>query len=109
MKGKSRQLKIQVRIVSGNLDQGQLELQELDDKIAQENLQILLETRMTQENALVELRQNLDDLAQQLRGMLEGRLQLERGLQPQRDKIVSLQLKEQAARINVEQYDRETG
>lgn len=96
----------QVRIVSGNLDQGQLELQELDDKIAQENLQILLETRMTQENALVELRQNLDDLAQQLRGMLEGRLQLERGLQPQRDKIVSLQLKEQAARINVEQYDR---
>ena len=96
----------QVRIVSGNLDQGQLELQELDDKIAQENLQMLLETRMTQENALVELRQNLDDLAQQLRGMLEGRLQLERGLQPQRDKIVSLQLKEQAARINVEQYDQ---
>ena len=33
-------------------------------------------------------------------------MQLERGLQPQRDKIVSLQLKEQAARINVEQYDR---
>ena len=96
----------QVRIVSGNLDQGQLELQELDDKIAQENLQMLLETRMTQENALVELRQNLDDLAQQLRVMLEGRLQLERGLQPQRDKIVSLQLKEQAARINVEQYDQ---
>lgn len=60
----------QVRIVSGNLDQGQLELQELDDKIAQENLQMLLETRMTQENALVELRQNLDDLAQQLRVML---------------------------------------
>ena len=54
----------------------------------------------------MELRQNLDDLAQQLRGMLEGRLQLERGLQPQRDKIVSLQLKEQAARINVEQYDQ---
>lgn len=96
----------QVRMVSENLDQGRLELQELDDKGAQENLQVLLDRRMTQENTLVELRQNLDDLAQQLRVMLEGRLQLERGIQPQRDKIVSLQLKEQAARINVEQYDQ---
>lgn len=104
-----RQLQVaedQIRMVSGNLNQGQLELQELDDKVAQENLQTLLETRVTQEKALVELRQNLDDLAQQLRILLERRLQLEQGLQPQRDKIVSLQLKEQAARISVEQYDQ---
>lgn len=37
---------------------------------------------------------------------MERRLQTERSLQPQRDKIVAVQLKEQAARINVEQFDQ---
>ena len=37
---------------------------------------------------------------------MERRLQIERSLQPQRDKIVAVQLKEQAARINVEQFDQ---
>ncbi|EEO26965.2 chromosome segregation protein SMC [Oxalobacter paraformigenes] len=96
----------QIATVSGNLDQGQLELQELDDKAAQDNLQTLLDRRVAQEEAMTKLRQNLDDLAQQLRTSLEQRLQLERALQPQRDKIVSLQLKEQAARLDAEQYDR---
>ena len=60
---------------------------------------------MTQEEALARSRQHLDDLAGQLRTLMERRLQTERSLQPQRDKIVAVQLKEQAARINVEQFD----
>ena len=96
----------QIQLVSGSLNQGQLELQELDDKVAQENLQVLLEQRMTQEEALAQSRQHLDDLAQQLRTLMERRLQIERSLQPQRDKIVAVQLKEQAARINVEQFEQ---
>ena len=96
----------QIRMVSGSLNEGQLELQDLDDRVAQENLQVLLETRMAQEEALVQSRQHLDDLAQQLRTLMERRLQIERSLQPQRDKIVAVQLKEQAARINVEQFDQ---
>ena len=96
----------QVQMVSGSLNQGQLELQDLDDKVAQENLQVLLDRRMTQEEALAQSRQHLDDLAGQLRTLMERRLQTERSLQPQRDKIVAVQLKEQAARINVEQFDQ---
>ena len=96
----------QIATVAGNLDQGQLELQELDDKAAQDNLQILLDKRMAQEETMAKLRRNLDDLAQQLKDLLEKRLQLERALQPQRDKIVALQLKEQAARLDAEQYNR---
>lgn len=95
----------QVQMVSGSLNQGQLELQDLDDRVAQENLQVLLDRRMTQEEALARSRQHLDDLAGQLRTLMERRLQTERSLQPQRDKIVAVQLKEQAARINVEQFD----
>lgn len=96
----------QIQMVSGSLNQGQLELQGLDDKLAQENLQVLLDQRMIQEEALVQSRQHLDELAGQLRTLMERRLQIERSLQPQRDKIVAVQLKEQAARINVEQYEQ---
>ena len=99
-------VKKQIQMVSGNLNQGHLELQDLDDKLAQENLQVLLEKRMTQEQTLIQSRQHLDDLAQQLRTLMERRLQIERSLQPQRDKIMAVQLKEQAARINVEQIDQ---
>ena len=96
----------QIQVVSGSLNQGQLELQDLDDKVAQENLQVLLDRRMTQEEVLTQSRQHLDDLAQQCRTLMERRLQIERSLQPQRDKIVAVQLKEQAARINVGQFDQ---
>jgi chromosome segregation protein len=90
--------------LAGSLEQGQLELQELDDQLARENLQSLLEKRMEQERVMGELRQKLDDISHQLRRSEEQRMQTEQSLQPQRDKIVALQLKEQAARLNVERY-----
>ena len=96
----------QVQRIAGELGQGQLELQELDDSGAHDDLQELLDTRLAQEASLAEARAQLDELAQTLRNLLEQRLQLERSLQPQRDKIVALQLKEQAARLNIEQYDQ---
>jgi chromosome segregation protein len=43
-------------------------------------------------------------LSQKLRQHEEARLQNERSLQPQRDRITELQLKEQAARLNQEQF-----
>ena len=102
----------QLQRIAGELGQGQLELQELDDGGAQDDLQELLDTRLAQEASLTEARTHLDELAQTLRNLLEQRLQLERSLQPQRDKIVALQLREQAARLNIAQYDQklaETG
>ncbi|OWW23045.1 chromosome segregation protein SMC [Noviherbaspirillum denitrificans] len=87
-----------------SMQQGSLELESLDDQAAQAGLQDLLERRTTQERALADARHELDQLTQQLRHSEESRLQAERSLQPQRDKIMELQLKEQAARLNQEQY-----
>ncbi len=98
--------KEQANRMSIDMKQGQLSLEELDDKIAQENLQVLLSQRMDQEKALVTLRQNLDDVDKKLREAQEQRMSAEKHLQPQRDRIVHIQLKEQAARINVEQFTK---
>ncbi|WP_420475080.1 chromosome segregation protein SMC [Noviherbaspirillum sp. ST9] len=87
-----------------SMQQGSLELETLDDQAAQAGLQDLLEKRSDQERALADARHELDQLTQQLRHSEESRLQAERSLQPQRDKIMELQLKEQAARLNQEQY-----
>jgi chromosome segregation protein len=87
-----------------NMEQGQLELGTLDDQAAQAGLQSLLEKRSDQERALADTRHELDQLTQKLRQHEEARMQAERSLQPQRDRITELQLKEQAARLNQEQY-----
>ncbi|RJG00851.1 chromosome segregation protein SMC [Noviherbaspirillum sedimenti] len=87
-----------------SMQQGHLELESLDDQAAQAGLQALLDKRTGQERALADARHELDQLAQKLRHHEEARLQSERSLQPQRDRIMELQLKEQAARLNQEQY-----
>jgi chromosome segregation protein len=87
-----------------SMQQGHLELESLDDQTAQAGLQSLLEKRTDQERALADARHELDQLAQKLRHQEEARMQFERNLQPQRERIMELQLKEQAARLNQEQY-----
>ncbi|MBC3884999.1 chromosome segregation protein SMC [Undibacterium griseum] len=90
-----------------SMEQGQLELESMDDQTAQAGLQDLLDKRTEQERALADARHELDQLSQQLRQAEDHKTQTERGLQPQRDRIVELQLKEQAARLAQEQYDEQ--
>jgi chromosome segregation protein len=90
-----------------SMQQGQLELESMDDQTAQAGLQDLLDRRSDQERALADARHELDQLTQQLRQYEDNKAQTERGLQPQRDRIVELQLKEQAARLAQEQYDEQ--
>jgi chromosome segregation protein len=87
-----------------NMQQGQLELESMDEQTAQAGLQALLEERSDQERVLADARHELDQLTQKLRQTEEVKLQIERSLQPYRDRVVGLQLKEQAARLNQEQY-----
>lgn len=87
-----------------NMQQGHLELESLDDQAAQAGLQDLLDKRSEQERALADTRHELDQASQNLRQYEETRLQAECSLQPQRERIMELQLKEQAARLNQEQY-----
>jgi chromosome segregation protein len=81
-----------------------LELEALESGTAAEGLQGLLARRSEQEQALADARHELDQLTQQLREAEEARMGAERSLQPQRERITEMQLKEQAARLNQEQF-----
>jgi len=94
----------QAEQVGASLAQARLELEALESGTAHEGLQELLDRRTKQEVALSDARHELDQVAQQLRAAEESRMQSERSLQPQRDRITEMQLKEQAARLNQEQF-----
>ena len=93
--------------LAASLQAGQSELDTLDDGAFDDGLQTLLARRSSGEIALSDARHELDQVAQQLRALEEGRTQAERSLQPQRDKIMEMQLKEQAARLSVEQFEQQ--
>jgi chromosome segregation protein len=80
------------------------ELAAISDAVIQEQLQSALGVKSTQESALAERRNALEAAAAQLRGIDEERLRIEQGLQPARERINELKLKEQAAHLNVEQF-----
>jgi chromosome segregation protein len=87
-----------------DIDAAQLELAKLDDSAARGGLEDWLTQRAAAEEKLREERSRLEQLAQQVRTLDEQRLVLERDVQPRRERITDLQLKEQAARLGVEQF-----
>lgn len=80
------------------------ELARLNDAAAQGGLQNALAVKLEREKALGAKRSEYDDLTAKLRASDERRLQLERELDPLRQRITEFQLKEQAARLGFEQY-----
>ena len=81
------------------------ELARLSDAAAQGGLQGALEQKTAREAALGASRSEYDDLSAKLRASDERRMQLERALEPLRQRITEFQLKEQAARLGLEQFD----
>ncbi len=82
------------------------ELSRLTDAAAQAGLQDALALKLAREAELGQRRSGYDDLTARLRASDERRLKLERELDPLRQRITELQLKEQAARLGLEQYDQ---
>ncbi|MFC5605947.1 chromosome segregation protein SMC [Variovorax soli] len=82
------------------------ELERLSDAAAQAGLQNALSLKLERETALGATRSQYDDLTIKLRASDERRLQLERELEPLRQRITDFQLKEQAARLGFEQYSQ---
>ena len=80
------------------------ELSRLTDAAAQGGLQNALNVKLEREADLGAQRSQYDDLTTKLRASDERRLQLERELDPLRQRITEFQLKEQAARLGFEQY-----
>ncbi|MCK6406362.1 MAG: chromosome segregation protein SMC [Rhodocyclaceae bacterium] len=75
----------------------------LDPEEIVPRLQEALELRVVREQALAGMRDALESATAGLRGLEEDRLKIEQGLNPLRDRIGELRLKEQAAALNVEQ------
>ncbi len=82
------------------------ELTRLTDAAAQAGLQNALALKLEREQALAAKRSEYDDLTAKLRASDERRMQLERELDPLRQRITEFQLKEQAARLGLEQYEQ---
>jgi chromosome segregation protein len=83
------------------------ELTRLTDAAAQAGLQSALALKLEREQILGAKRSEYDDLTAKLRASDERRLQLERELDPLRQRITEFQLKEQAARLGFEQYEQQ--
>ncbi len=94
----------QARSLVGEEERARAELERLNDAAAQGGLQDALNLKGEREAALGARRSEYDDLTAKLRAADERRLQLERALDPLRQRITEMQLKEQAARLGVEQY-----
>ncbi|MEG1767944.1 MAG: chromosome segregation protein SMC [Comamonas sp.] len=95
----------QVRSLGDEQQRAQEEQTRLNDAAAQGGLQDALALKMEREKAVGERRSEYDDLTNRLRGSDERRQQLEKAMEPLRQRITEFQLKEQAARLGLEQYN----
>jgi chromosome segregation protein len=88
-------------------EQARLELATLEDESLREQLQTALAERTGRERTLADARNLHEDLGQRLRQSEEERLACEQRLAPLRDRIGDVRLKEQAARLNFEQFSQQ--
>ena len=95
----------QTQSILAEEQRAQDELTRLTDAAAQAGLQNALALKLEREQALGAKRSEYDDLTAKLRSSDERRMQLERELDPLRQRITEFQLKEQAARLGFEQYE----
>jgi chromosome segregation protein len=94
----------QARALAEEQQRAQDELSRLTDAAAQGGLQDALDLKMQREKDVAERRSEYDDLTNKLRASDERRQSLEKALDPLRQRITEFQLKEQAARLGLEQY-----
>jgi chromosome segregation protein len=83
------------------------ELEGLQEGNIRERLQTALATRTEREKALADARDAMEAATGKLKGLEEAKASVERNLQPLRDKITELRMKEQEARINEEQFTQQ--
>jgi chromosome segregation protein len=96
----------QVAGIEAETQRARDELSRLTDAAAQAGLQNVLAIKLDREQALGACRSAYDDLTAKLRASDERKVTFERELDPLRQRISDLQLKEQAARLGLEQYSQ---
>jgi chromosome segregation protein len=96
----------QLARVGAETETARTELGGISDAVLQEQLQSALAGRQGREGLLGEQRNALETAAAELRALEEQRLKLEQGLQPARDRITAIKLRQQEAHLNEEQYQQ---
>jgi chromosome segregation protein len=97
-------LERQLGDAAANIENLEAELADQKGEGLQDQLQEALEVRTEREKIVGETRSTQDELAERLRAGEQSRAEVEQKLQPLRDRIADLRLKEQAARLSFEQH-----
>ena len=90
--------------LAGNRESVSEELGKLEEGQVRDKLQCALQVKGERERVLADARAGLEHLTDGLRGLEEARLGVEQGLNPLREKILEVRVKEQEAATHVEQY-----
>ncbi len=98
------QLAQRVEALAANRAALTTDLEGLQEGNIRERLQTALTTRTEKEKALAGARDAMDAASGQLKGLETRRHEIETSLQPLRDRITDLRMKEQEARINEENF-----
>lgn len=104
LENNAKSIAAQIERVAAETITVRAELDTLHDEAVENGLQEALDLRLEREQALARVRTELDGLTTQLRGMDEERMKSEQKLDPLRNRINDLRLKEQAARLSYEQF-----
>ncbi|HXF80369.1 MAG TPA: chromosome segregation protein SMC [Usitatibacter sp.] len=83
------------------------ELGKLEEGQVRERLQSALHLKAERERVLGDARAGLEHISDELRSLEEGRLAVEQSLDPLRERITELRVKEQEAATNAQQYERQ--
>ena len=90
--------------LTSNREQVSGELAQLEEGQVREKLQVALTVKGEREKTLADARAGLESVNAELRGLEESRLEVEQSLNPLRERITELRLKEQEASTHAEQY-----
>lgn len=100
-----------VKIVDQQIERAELDVVKLTEELAvdpipevRESLDAAIESRIGCEKTLSEARNTVEAAAAALRALEQERSQIEAKMEPLRERVGELRLKEQAARINHEQF-----
>jgi chromosome segregation protein len=99
-----QRLSSSISATESSISEAEHDLSGFDEAPWQTQLQSMLDTRVTREQALAQARDVLEGMETQLRTVEQERLAIEQKLEPLRVRIAEVRLKEQEARLTEAQY-----
>ena len=93
-----------LQALSSNRESVSAELGQLEEGQVRERLQGALQLKSERERVLGDARAGLEHITEELRALEEGRMAVEQNLDPLRERITEVRLKEQEAVTHAEQY-----